>query len=597
MKNIKYSYLLTIGIISMMLSCIDLDYENNTTINPENVWKNKNMINGFFVDIHGAMMPGWPYNGGESDEGLNSPGQMNDYLRGIIDVEKTGQKLNYTNIDKINFFLQKVNTVPENILSEKEKKQLMGQALFWRAWDYWSKVRLFGGVPLILLPQDVTNIPSLFIPRNKTSDCVTQIIKDLEDAIGFLPDKWDDANYGRIDKCAAMALKGKILMWYASPLFNPTNDKSRWETAYTANKEALAFARNQGKDLYPDFKELWYKERNQEVIMVNQFYYPDHLYSNADIRPEPITQSMSNVNQPYLPLTMAFPKKDGSTLNLEINKLSDPVYNTNFLKDFYTNRDDRFYTTIFCPGTIYPTPDFKEGVRYWNAWKKANDPSSPGGYKYVSIAVDQMETTIGSSISGFFQLKGLDKSLDKITVGRGQVDWIEIRFAEVLMNYGECANEVDKSNEALKVLYDIRKRANITSGDNNRFGVTANTQKEIREAYINERFVEFAFENKRFGDLRRWKRFDILNKHEYRAGIYVVLNDGEIQNNWTEDMNKPEVLRKYHAAYINNLDGDNKYKFNLSLNHWFYPISKDDLDRNSKLEQNNEWGGSFDPLQ
>lgn len=595
----KYSNLLFFAILSILfIPACSLDYENTGAINPGNVWSNKEMIKAFLTDIHGSMMPGWPTNGNDCDEAFNSPGSMGDYQRGIIDVEKTASGLSYSNIEKINFFLEKIVTVPNTVLSDTERDNLTGQALFWRAWDYWGKVTTFGGVPLILKPQDMSDKESLFVSRETTSKCVAQIIQDLNDAITALPDKWDDANYGRIDKGAAMAFKGRILLWYASPLFNPSNEKSRWEDAYQANFAAVEFLKGQGKGLYPNFKQLWDNERNEEVIMVNQFYYPDHAYSNAAIRPEPITKDNSNHNQPYLPLITAFPKKDGSPLVLDINKLQDPAYNSSFLTDFYTNRDDRFYTTVFSGGTVYPTPDFTGGARYWHVWKKVNDPESSTGYKYHPVAIEQMNVpSVGAGVSGFFQLKGLDKTLDKINVGNAGTDWIEIRYAEVLMNYGECANEVDKSDEALQVLYDIRKRAGILAGTGN-YGITASSKDEIKEAYISERFVEFALENKRFGDLRRWKRFDILNKLKYRAGLYIVLNDGKSTQDfsWTDDITDPNIREMFHAVYIENLDGDDQYRFNLDLNHWFYPIAKNDLDRNSKLQQNNEWGGTFDPL-
>lgn len=600
MRNIKkYGSRLFAGcLFTLLVSSCELDYKNTEAINPDDVWKSKTMITGFLNDIYGKMTPGWPYNGNDSDEAINGSGSMGDYQRGIIDVEKNGQGFNYENIDKINFFLDKLAGVGTDVMSETDKNYLTGQALFWRAWDYFGKVTVFGGVPLILKPQDVTDKESLFIPRNKTSECMTQIIKDLDDAIAALPDKWDDVNYGRIDKGAAMAFKGRVLLWYASPMFNPSNDKNRWNDAYQANKDAVTFLTSQGKKLFPDFRQLWYQERNEEVVMVHQYYYPDHAFSMAAIRPEPITQGSSNANQPILNLLLAFPKKDGTPLTLDKNKLNDPVYNANFLTDFYTNRDDRFYTTVFCGGTKYPTPDFDANTKYWCVWRRVEDQTVPAGYKYVSIAADQMQHGANYGISGFFQLKGLDKTLTKTFVGNAGTDWIEIRFAEVLMNYGECANETGKKDEALQVLYDIRKRAGISANDG-KYGVTASSVDEIREAYVQERYVEFAFEGKRWSDLRRWKRFSILNEQQYRAGLYVALNEDASLNDftWTDDITNPDIRKFFHAVYIENLDGDNKYRFNLDEKHWFYPINKEGLDRNSKLEQNNEWGGTFDPLK
>lgn len=589
----------------MLLTCLmlgqscenALDYENTAAINPENVWTDEKLISAFLSDIHGSLMPGWSYNANDSDEGMNDPGSMGNYLRGIISVASTGKDLNYTSIEKINFFISKVSNVSANLLSDEKKNHLIGQAKFWRAWDYFDKVSVFGGVPLILEPQDVTNKEGLFVPRNKTSECITQIIKDLDEAIAVLPDQWDGVNYGRIDKGAAMAFKGKVLLWYASPLFNVTNDASRWQNAYDANKAAVDFLKAQGKGLLASYGQLWKQERNKEVIMVNQFYYPDHAFSQAGIRPLTLTQNAANGNQPALALLNAFPKKDGSPMQFDVAKLnSDPAYNAQYITDFVNNRDDRFYATVFTGGTPYPSPDLPAGTKYWSAWRRVVDPTFPGGFKYVSLVVEQTGVNVGGGVSGFFDIKGLDNSLTKTLVENASTDWVEIRFAEVWMSLGEAANELGKTSEALQVLHEIRGRAGISPGANGSYGITARTKEEIREAYINEKFVEFAFENKRWGDLRRWKRFDIVNKQQYRSGIYFVLKAGESVN-WTDAISDPAVSKKFSAVYIENLEGASQYKYNLDLNHWFYPISQRNLDASSALKQNVEWGGSFNPLE
>lgn len=592
-KNIIYYSLL----LAILCSC-SLDYKNTGAITPDNVWKDKTMINSFLTDIYGRMLPEWPRNANNTDEGTNGPATMNEYSRGLITVDNSGQELKYDNIDRINFFLDQLETV--TVLNETDMKHFRGQALFWRAWDYWGKVFSVGGVPLILKFQDITNVPSLFVSRNSTSECVEQIIKDLDEAIASLPDTWSGKDYGRIDKGCAMALKGRILLQYASPLFNPGNDQSRWEAAYKANKDAVDFLKGVGKGLYEgNFADIWYDEQNIEVIMVNQFYYPDHKLDQKNIRPEPLTKDGASENQAILPLLMAFPKADGSKLELDLTRLAnDPSYNEQFMTDFYMNRDPRFHATIFCPGTEYPCSDvLTDGMKYWNAWKLVPDSESETGYKHVTLIQDQINRGVGGGSSGYYQKKGLDYSLTSATVYDAGTDWVEIRFAEVLMNYGECANEVGKSDEALQVLYDIRKRAGITSGNN--YGITATSQNDIREAYINERFIEFAYEGKRWSDLRRWKRYDILNSIEYRSSLYPVIKDeSNITGfDWTKEMYNPDVRKLFRFDYIECTDGDKQYRFNLDLNHWFYPIAKKVTDQNSKIEQNNEWGGTFDPLK
>lgn len=581
----------------LFLCGCSLDYENTSAITPDAVWKDAKMIDAYLANIYGNIMPGWNNKSSNgTDEGMNGATDMSQYVKGEYSVLNDGQGLNYANIDRINFFLGHLKKVGTDVLTPEEKDQMEGQALFWRAWDYWNKVFILGGVPLVLEEQDVSNIESLLLPRNSTSECVTQIIKDLDDAIALLPDTWNDVNYGRIDKGCAMAFKGRVLMQYASPLFNTNNDQTRWEAAYKANKEAVDFLQSVGKGLYQGkFEDIWYDEQNCEVVMVNQYYDPDHWLDQKDIRPLPLSNGNAEHNQAILPLLLAFPKADGTPLELDVNRLiTDKAYNQQFVNEFYTNRDSRFHATIFCPGTEYPCDDILTGgKKYWNAWRIYDDT-------YSTLTMDEFGKGSGTS-SNFYQRKGLDYSINSSRVYEAQVDWVEIRFTEVLMNYGECANEVGKSGEALQVLYDVRKRAGIENTTGN-YGITATSQSDIREAYVTERFIEFAFEGKRWNDLRRWKRFDILNKMKYRSSLWLVINDYSIVENgnfdWTKDMFDPEVNKLFRFDYIECVDGDKAlYHFNLDNNHWFYPIKKDDMDRNSKLEQNNEWGGTFDPLK
>lgn len=594
-------FIISVSLTLLMPSCKEgLDYQNNGVIVPEVVWNDPNMIKAFLNDIYGGLMPGWSFNGGATDEGISTPKSLGNYQRGIIAADNTYTNLSYTYIDRINYFLDELENVPTTVISADLNKQYTAEAKFWRAWSYWGLVNSVGGVPIILHKQNIDNIGALFVPRSKTSECVTQIIKDLDDAIAALPGVYSTSavDYGRITKVAAMAVKGRVLLSYASPLFNPSNNAARWQTAYDACKAASEYAASQGHALHPSYGKIWSQERNKEVIMVNQFAYPAHATNFNGIRPEPLTKDASNNNQPLLTLLLSFPKRDGSPMQFDKSMLADPEYNKQFLSDFYTNRDNRFYATIFCGGTPYPCPDevspiYIKGNSFWNVWKY--DASKNRYVNAINIIHPNMPGNPG--YTGFFQRKGLDTTVIAALGNQAQTDWIEMRYAEVLMNYGECANEIGKSAEAVQVLKDIRKRAGITAGINSNFGITANSQAAIREAYIGERQVEFAFENKRFGDLRRWKRYDILNNQGPRHGLYITLKDGEMVVP-ADNIMTSSVRSKFVANYIDNLDGDDSFKFNLNLNHWFYALNPSQITQSkSVLLQNNEWGGTFDPLQ
>lgn len=593
-KKILISCLLGVSLLTQTSCKEGLNYENVNTIVPDAVWKDAAMINGFLNDIQGGLIPGWSYNNGEtSDEGCRAAKSMSNYLRGIITVDNSNVSLNYTSIDKINFFLANLEDVTSEVLSVEEKDLLAAQAKFWRAWTYWDMVKQIGGVPLILKPQNIANKDSLYRERNKTSECMTQILQDLDDAVAVLPGRYvDEVNdYGRITKAAAMSFKGRVLLWYASPLFNPNNDKQRWEIAYEANKDAVKLLKQEEYGLYPDFRQLWYDERNEEVVMVNQYFYPGHTMGDY---PFPL----GNVsNQPLLSLLLSFPKKDGTFLTVDQNRLkNDPEYNQAFMNDFYMNRDDRFYSTVYFGGIPYPRKEVTSGytneMTLWHAWEWDDENN-----KYNMLITDY--GLIGDpGFTGFAQRKGLDTTLTFSMRTNGQTDWIEMRYAEVLMNMGECANEVGKADEALQVLYDIRKRAGIEAGNSGQYGIIATSSSEIREAYIKERQAEFAFEGKRFDDLRRLKRFDILNDQGCRHGIYLVLKPDAPLPSKSETIIDPEIRKNFRLDYIDNLDGDPNYYFKLDLNHWFYPLNPNQISQSmNKLEQNNEWGGTFDPLQ
>ncbi|HVV02834.1 MAG TPA: RagB/SusD family nutrient uptake outer membrane protein [Puia sp.] len=605
----KIFYIIASSIIVFTSCKKGLDYVNNNAINPSEVWTDSATIQAYLSDIYGGSMPGWPLGqGNSSDEGINSAKSLGNYQMGVISAAANYVNLNYAYIDKCNFFMDQLAALPAGVLSDATKAQYTGEAKFWRAWTYWSMVSQLGGIPLILHTQNATDITSLQVPRNKTSECIAQIVKDLDSATLLLPGSYSGVNYGRITSVAALGLKGRILMWYASPLFNPTNDQTRWQNAFNATQAAVNAANANGYGLLSNYRAIWYSG-NKEQIMTNQFYYPDHYMNFAAIRPLPFTNGATGNDQPLLPLLLAYPKRDGSPMQFDKTQLSDPVYNAQLVNDFYTNRDDRFYATVYFGGTPYPTPDVLPGQPskcvYWTAWQWTSPANAsfvlsiPGGYSNIDAPV---ENGNDNGVTGFYDRKGLDTTLTGqqiVSVAAGAKSWWSpMRYAELLMNYGECANETGDASDALNVLYQIRARANIQPGSSGNYGVTAASQADIRTAFMNERMVEFAFEGFRFNDLRRWKRFDILNSEGTRHGLLLMLNNGAPLPSTTDNVMTASVRQNFSMVYVDNLDGSANYKYNLDLNHWFYPLNPAQLSLEpTVLLQNNEWGGTFDPLQ
>lgn len=591
----------------------NLDYPNTTAINPSSVWTNEPMIQAYMTDIYANSMTGWNFSADNSDESMNQNSTaMSSYSEGInITVSGCGIGFSYTNIDKINFMLGQLPTVPASVVPQQENNSLKGQCLFWRAWAYWNYVKNLGGVPLILKPQNVQNDSSLYVKRSPTSVCIDTIISDLNNAAALLPSRWSGSDYGRIDKCAALAFKARVLLWYASPLFNRNGDPTRWQAAYNASLAAMDTCVANGYGLLPRFTKIWQTEgpANTEAIIFNPYYYPDHAYNMNTLLPWCMTQGNACRCLAQVWQVLAFPRIDGTPMSigtptgLDTARLrSDAVYNAAFFADLAKNMDPRFYASIFMPGTAFPSTQVPSGQNFWAAYS-GTFPN------YSDLGKYQMGSANVGTYGGFYPLKAVSPGTNQITSQQyGANIYIDLRFSEVLMNLAECANEKGNYTEALGYIAQIRQRAGITKGAGSvGYGLDAYTsQAAVRSLIISERQAEFAQEGKRWDDLRRWMRFDILNTEKYMSQLYVVQNSNQpaitTQSgfDWTQNVQTDTVRAKFHLEFIANSTANAINTYNLSTANWFYPIGLTDFQKNFNSDpsmQNNEWGGTFDPLQ
>ena len=142
---------------------------------------------------------------------------------------------------------------------------------------------------------------------------------------------------GHLHVGTALALKGRILLFYASPQFNRSADQSRWQDAYQANLEAKEYLEAHGFGLHDDFAGLWFDEMNREAIFVRRYSYPVSTHNwAAGTRPLDESQGSTGDNWPTLEMVQAFPMADGRPI--EGHPDYDPTY-------FWQNRDPRLQAT------------------------------------------------------------------------------------------------------------------------------------------------------------------------------------------------------------------------------------------------------------
>lgn len=555
-----YNYILLGCLISSSFACSDiLNKKDLSAVTEEDVWNDSKYATAYLDKLCRDNLPDWDAGASNnSDEANGGDGIMYGQL-----TTSSIDTWNYEQIRKINLLLQKVGS---GSIDEETQNTLKAQALVLRAWRYFQMVRLYGGVPLILEPQELTD--DLYVTRAKTSECIAQMVKDLDDAIAILPWKWTSDDEGRITKAAAMAFKGRILLYWASPQFNPDNDKQRWEDAYNANKQVMEELAQNGYGLYGSYSDLWFDEMNVEAVFVKRFQEPGLTNSwNAGTRPLSEAQNYTGYNRPTLEMVESYPMADGTPITE--SKDYDPVY-------FWKNRDPRFAQSIAYNGCLWELSGKSGRIQWTYVGSELNNPTP----------------------SGFYCRKAVDESYTPYYTERSSTDWIEIRYAEVLMNYAECAAELDKKDEVYAILKQIRNRAGILPGSDGLYGLKAGmSHDDMIKAIMLERKIEFAFEGKRYWDLRRRRLFASELNGTRRHGLLPKLKISQeefdkIKDNVDIDKDKDTYFRDSLVVL------DTKFDIDFKDNYYFYAIPNKHLETNSKLEQTQGWdGGTFNPYE
>jgi hypothetical protein len=355
-------------------------------------------------------------------------------------------------------------------------------------------------------------------------------------------------------------------------------------------------------DLYqPDQKE------NPEVIFIRDYEFDDSVHGfDAYNVPRQLMgpngySSGTNPTLDFVEMFDGLPKNDDGTIEiLDENghyKMFDDLY------EFFENAEPRLRANVIFPGDtfkgeqieiwrgIYTNPDVENISKlvpenatdlYGNVMDDPEnlvESSSPQQSPYELINGETMNPAGRSGVfhggphsngsyTGFSLRKNLNESL---TVGETQErslenHWVELRYAEVLLNLAEAAVELDEEGEsvdmstAFNAITDIQSRAGAEVLDN---------QADLtKEAVRKERRKELAFENKILWDLRRWR----IIENEQNSRFY-------------------RVLMPFYAEHANQWFFDartNEYQINYTFDRrWYYQqIPTSHLEKNSKLVQN-----------
>ncbi|MES2649534.1 MAG: RagB/SusD family nutrient uptake outer membrane protein [Bacteroidota bacterium] len=548
MSTNKLKLILVLFVVILGGSCNKdiLDIKPTNFVSDVAVFEDLTLTTQFVNNIYGSLLSGFD----RRDAGLGQDWSMGQGMLAMATDEAEGPTattlnnlnngelnsnfnygtemwfFNYLVIRKCNTFLSKIDGVPGNATL---KNRLKGEVLFIRAFCYADLIKAFGGVPLITKEQSVSD--DLLVARNTYLECLQQIKTDCDEAASLLPSTYPSSDLGRATKGAALALKGRMLLYYASPINNASNELPRWQEAAAASKAVMDLG---VYSLYNDYYRLFLdKAGNNEVIFASKYQRPNRTQQTPwklamSIQAPDVVGGAWGGFSPTQNLVDAYEMKNGKMVG-EAGSGYNP-------QDPYKDRDNRLDQSILRNGSPWKgvvVETFDDG----NAQKAANGDRTKTGY-------------------------GLKKLLDEKYVTADQVyqggdnDWIYIRYAEVLLNYAEAQNEAAGPDaNVYKAINDVRQR----SGQPALAGLS---QSEMRDRIRNERRVELAFEEHRFWDVRRWKLGSIyFNQPVNRVR---VTKSGSAFNYSIQELEK----RSYKETY------------NL------LPIPQTEIDRNPNLGQN-----------
>ncbi|RAW02429.1 RagB/SusD family nutrient uptake outer membrane protein [Pseudochryseolinea flava] len=472
----------------------------------------------------------------------------------------------FAGIRACNIFIENVsdlNKVPD--LDLDTRVRWLGEVAFLKAYYHFHLFRMYGPIPIIdkNVPIDA-DVTSNYVVRQPVDSCVNYMSRLFDDAISKLPNQVQIASQemGRVTKPIALAMKAKLLVTAASPLFNgnpdfadfvdkggvnlfnSSYDATKWQRARDACKAAIDLAEQLGHELHryeDDQFTISNTAKTQLSIRqaVSQPWNDEIIWGNTNSQFEWYNQNLcqavltgdkgkNRLNVPgawEVPIKIAklfytangVPIEEDKTLDFasyEDLRTATTAERLNIKEGYVTarlnfDRENRFYADLGFDGGIWYKRDAANDETKYYAQTKFTDP---GGIPSNSAWNE----------TGYYPKKLVNwemQFIDDTGVTFKAYPWPEIRLADLYLLYAETLNETSPaSTEAIEYLDKIRERAGLAGVVESwtNFSTDADkytTQEGLREIIHRERTIELAFEGHRFWDLRRWRKAaEELNK-------------------------------------------------------------------------------------
>ena len=619
MKKILGYSIMMLALMLATTSCDDiLDQKAVDAFNEESVFEDLNLTKAYlgrcydFIGVDNNMLLGLREDllVGATDEALciHRPGGY-PFVKGSMSPDELGHFGNwrfnwitwnlYANIKNVNVFLANVDNVPAEKAADKELiEQMKAEAYFIRAFDYHNLMRSYGGVVLTEKPYELDE-DFLSITRSSLDETLDFILADLDKAIAGLPKK-DDMEQGRATKGAAAALKSRILSWSTGELMHGGYSSDALVSFKTHSRNTLL---TQAQTIAKEIMDGKYGDYSltgstvdppSPLTEADVQAYSDNFFSIFTQKGEWNDEAIWGVqhlqaqgnrttqnrwwgpcgyhnwgnNGPNEPVVREFEMADGTPFVWDKYNPGDEFLRKATAAELeadpeinpYVGREPRFYATVFFDGA---------------PWIQRPDDAAPldpenkvrTGY-YVGTSRDDivsngLDTRQGpieawnGTKNGYY----IKKYQDPATVGQyfnNENAWIEMRYAEVILDYAEACIELGEVNKGMNALNMIRNRAGLPDK-------MTTDQAQAREWYRHERQVEFFGEGDRWYMIRKWMIADEVIKDVHAIKIYHYANGSK---EWFYDTSTVVDNRSWN-----------------DVNYWL-PISRTEQNKAPQLQQN-----------
>jgi len=604
MKHKIYISIITILAVLLQPSCKDLDIDPLNVIQDKDVFATEAGIKGYLATIYRAL-PIEDFYYRQEGSGFNRqwehfyhPGALCGELVGPYGSTYDGAGgfgyWPYGDIRTVNYFIENLPVFSTGF-SQEQIDAWLGEAYFCRAYFYFALAKRYGGIPIIRKVQHYPeqSLEELQVHRDKEVDVWNFIGDDLDSAYNKMPAV---SERGRANRYVAAALKSRAMLYagsiakYGSENFVAGDARDQGYAGIPAAAAAGFFQKAwDAAKLLEGHYSLYRKKTDKELNYADLFLDKE---STENILVRDYSLTTGTAHSWDATMTCRFMTADGLSRAYPTLELVErftgqlPIVNADGTPRRFDNTsqlaqglEPRLLATIYFPGATLRGKQFdmQRGIYEHFSGSAAdelgqNPPNRPfrhlagktetlfNGMRiigFTGISTDNDDLTR----TGFYVRKYIDYNRAQSQCGlyMSTQSWIDLRYAEVLLNRAEAAAELNNMADARNVINDIRDRA----------GAPLLTGAFTIDTVRNERCKELAFEKQYWWDLRRWRIADkMLDNTKYHALMpYYVADEQKYIF-----LREPEPFQR---------------SYNFEKKFYYEPIPGGELGKNPNLYPNN----------